>query len=64
MQPPAPAPINPGLIALAEIIKDGYLKNQEKDVKARAGSFFASFLNVASTSGSGTTGYVILKLPG
>jgi hypothetical protein len=34
MQQPAPAPIDPGLIALAEIIKDGYLKNQEKDVEA------------------------------
>lgn len=34
MQPPAPAPIDPGLIALAEIIKDGILKNQEKDVEA------------------------------
>jgi hypothetical protein len=33
-QQPAPAPMDPGLIALAEIIKDGYLKNQEKDVEA------------------------------
>jgi len=31
---PAPVPIDPGLIALAEIIKDGFLKNQEKDVEA------------------------------
>lgn len=30
----APAPIDPGLIALAEIVKDGFLKNQEKDVEA------------------------------
>ena len=34
MQQPAPAPIDPGLIALAEIFKDGFLKNQEKDVEA------------------------------
>jgi hypothetical protein len=30
----APAPIDPGLIALAEIFKDGFLKNQEKDIEA------------------------------
>lgn len=34
IQQPAPAPIDPGLIALAEIFKDGFLKNQEKDVEA------------------------------
>ena len=34
MQQPAPAPIDPGLIALAEIFKDGFLKNQEKDIEA------------------------------
>ena len=33
-QKPALAPIDPGLIALAEIFKDGFLKNQEKDVEA------------------------------
>jgi len=33
IQQPAHAPIDPGLIALAEIIKDGYLKNQEKDIE-------------------------------
>jgi hypothetical protein len=33
-QQPAPAQIDPGLIALAEIFKDGFLKNQEKDIEA------------------------------
>jgi hypothetical protein len=32
--PPAVAPIDPGLISLAEIIKEGILQNQEKDVEA------------------------------
>jgi hypothetical protein len=31
---PAPAPMDPGLIALAQIIKDGILENQEKDTEA------------------------------
>jgi hypothetical protein len=30
----APAPIDPGFITLAEIVKDGFLKNQEKDIEA------------------------------
>jgi hypothetical protein len=29
-----PAPIDPGLIAIAQLIKDGFLQNQEKEVEA------------------------------